>query len=67
MGIRVIVCVQKPFYHFLQTFRPLRMFKIVFHDSSLYPKTLHLFNLLRLISASVDPIGYNQGLQTFLS
>jgi len=67
MGIRVIVCVQKPSHHFLQTFRPLRMFKVVFHDSSLYPKPLHLFSLLRLISASADPIGYNQGLQTFLS
>jgi len=29
MGIRVIVCVQKLSHHFLQTFRPLRMFKIV--------------------------------------
>jgi len=37
MRIRVIVCVQKPSHHFLQTFRPLRMFKIVFRDSSLYP------------------------------
>ena len=36
--IKVIVCVQKPFHHFLQTFRPLRMFKIVFRDSSRYPK-----------------------------
>ena len=58
MGIRVIVCVQKLSHHFLQTFRPLRMFNIVFHDSSVYPKTLHLFCLLRLISASADPIGY---------
>ena len=57
MGICVIVCVQKPFHHFLQTFRPLRMFKIVFRDSSLHPKQLPLFCLLRLISASADAIG----------
>jgi len=38
MGIWVIVCVQKPSHHFLQTFRLLSMFKIVFRDSSLYPK-----------------------------
>jgi len=38
MGIWVIVCVQKPSHHFLQTFRPLLMFKIVFRDSSLDPK-----------------------------
>jgi len=42
----------------LQTFRPLCMFKIVFRDSSLYPKQLSLFCLLRLISASADRIGY---------
>jgi len=30
--IRVISCVQKPSHHFLQTFLPLRMFKIAFHD-----------------------------------
>jgi len=34
------------------------MFKIVFRDSSLYPKQLSLFCLLRLISASPDRIGY---------
>jgi len=34
------------------------MFKIVFSDSSFYLKKLHLFCLLRLISASADPIGY---------
>jgi len=34
------------------------MFKIVFRSSSLYPKQLHLFCLLWLISASADPIGY---------
>ena len=58
VGIRVIVCVQKPSHHFLQTFSPLRMFKIVFHDSSLYPKQLSLFCLLWLISASADRTGY---------
>jgi len=42
----------------MQTFRPLRMFKIVFRDSSLYPKQLSLFCLLWLISASADHIGY---------
>jgi len=35
VGIRVIICVQKPPHHFLQTLHPLRMFKIVFRDSSL--------------------------------
>ena len=40
MVIWVIVCVQKPSHHSLQTFRPLRMFKVVFRDSSLYPKPL---------------------------
>jgi len=34
------------------------MFRIVLRDSSLYPKQLPLFCLLRLISASPDPIGY---------
>ena len=58
IGIWVNVCVQNPSHHFLQTFRPLRMFKIVFCDSSLYPKQLSLFFLLWLISASADRIGY---------
>jgi len=58
VGIRAIVCVQKPQHHFLQTFRPLRIFKSVFHDSSLHPKQLSLLCLLRLISASADRIGY---------
>jgi len=58
VGIWVIACVQKPSRHYLQTFRPLRMFKIVFRDSSLYPKQLSLFCLLRLISASNNRIGY---------
>jgi len=34
------------------------MFKIVFRDSSLYPKQLSIFCLLRLISTSADRIGY---------
>jgi len=33
VGIWVIVCVQKPSHHFLRTFRPLRMFAIVFRGS----------------------------------
>jgi len=57
-GIRAIVCVQKPPHHFLQTPHPLRMFEIVFRDSSLYPKQLSLFCVLRLISASAVRIGY---------
>jgi len=51
-------CVRKPSHHFLQTFRLIRMFKIVFRDSSLYPKQLSLFCLLWLISASADSLGY---------
>ena len=58
VGIWVIVCIQKPSHQFLQTFRPLRMFKIVFRDNSLYPKQLSLFCLLRVISASADRIDY---------
>jgi len=54
VGIRAIVCVQKPSHQFLQTLH--RMFKIAFRDSSLYPKQLSLFCLLRLISA--ERIGY---------
>jgi len=34
------------------------MFKIVFRDSSLYPKQLSSFCLLRQISASAHRIGY---------
>ena len=56
VGIWVIVCIQKPSHHFLQVFRPLRMFKIVFRDSSLYPK--QLFCMLLLSSASADRFGY---------
>ena len=40
MGIWVIVCIQKPSHHFLQTFCPLRMFKIALCDSWLYPNTI---------------------------
>ena len=58
MGIWVIVCTQKASHYFLQTFCPLRMFKIVFRDCSLYPKQLSLFCLLWLISGSADAIGY---------
>jgi len=47
VGIWVIVYVQKPSHHFLQTFLPLPMFKIVFRDSSLFPKQLHTLRLLR--------------------
>jgi len=55
--IWIIACVQKPPQHFLQTLHLPRMFKIVFHDISLYPKQLSLFCLLRLISASADRNG----------
>jgi len=57
VGYQAIVCIQKPPYHFLQTLHPLRIFKIVFRDGSLYPKQLSLFCLLRLISASADRNG----------
>ena len=57
-GIFVIVCVQEPSHHFPQIFRPLRMYKIVLRDISLYPKQLTLFCLLWLISASAKRIGY---------
>ena len=39
-GIRAIVCIQKPPHHFLQTPHPLRMFKIVFRDSSTLFETI---------------------------
>ena len=58
VGIWVIVCIQKPPHHFLQTFRPVRMFKIVFRDSPLYPKELSLFCLLWLGSERADRTGY---------
>jgi len=42
MGQKVIIRfwweIQKPSHHFLQTFRPLSMFKIVLRNSSLYPR-----------------------------
>ena len=38
VGIQIIVCVQKSPHHFLQTLHPLRMFKIMFGATSLYPK-----------------------------
>jgi len=50
----VIVYIQEPSPNFLQTFRPLRMLKIVFRDSSVCPKQLSLFCLLWLISACAD-------------
>ena len=34
----LIVSMQKPYHHFLETFRSISMFKVVFRDSSLYPK-----------------------------
>ena len=58
MGIWVIVYIQKPSHHFLQTFLSFCMFKIAFRDSSLYPKQLLLLLLLRMISASADRIDY---------
>jgi len=54
MGVWVIVCIEKPSHHFLQTFRTQRMFMIVFRDSSLCAKQLSLFCLLWLISPSAD-------------
>jgi len=53
VGIWVIVCVQKPFDHILETFRPLRMFKVVFRDSSLNPKQLSLYCLPRAYARGV--------------
>jgi len=40
VGIWVIVCILKPSHLFLHIFRPLRMLKIVFRDSSLLSKTI---------------------------
>ena len=56
MGIWVIVCVQKPSHHILQTFRPLRMFKVVFRISSLYPKPLTLDCLPRAYARGVGGV-----------
>ena len=58
MGIWIIVCIQKPSHHFLQTFHSLRMFKIVFGASSFFPKQLSLLFPLWLISLRADCIGY---------
>ena len=52
VGIWVIVCIQEPSHYFFQTFRPLRMFKIVCRDSSLHPKQLSLYCLLWLNSSN---------------
>jgi len=46
VGIWAIVCIQKPSHNFLQTFCLLHMFKIVFRDSSLYPKQLFLLSAM---------------------
>jgi len=58
VGIWIIICIQEPSHHFLQTCRPLRRFRIVFHDISLHLKQFCLFCLLRLISASADRFSY---------
>jgi len=51
MRIRVIVCVQKPSHHFLQTFRPLRMFK------DCVPRSFTLFEITAFIlSAMADQL-----------
>jgi len=41
MGICVIVCIQEPSHHFLQTLRPLRVFKIVFRDDPILSAIAH--------------------------
>jgi len=46
-----MVGIQEP-SHIFQTFRPLRMFKIVFRNSSLYPNQLSLFCLLWLSASA---------------
>ena len=56
MEIWVIFSIQKPSHHILQTFRPLRMFKVVFHDSSLYPKPLSLYGLPRAYARGVGGV-----------
>jgi len=55
--IWIIVCIQESSHHILQNYRPQRILKIVLY-SSLYPKQLPLFCLLRLISACADRTGY---------
>ena len=54
MEIWVIVCIQKPSHHFLQIFRPLHMFEIVFRDSSFYPKQ-YLHFVCYGLSAQTSP------------
>jgi len=44
--IWVIVCIQEPSHHYLQTFRTRRMFIIVSRDSSLNPKHLEALSFL---------------------
>jgi len=46
VGIWIVVCIQKQPHHFLQTFRQLRMFKIVFRDGSLYPKQMSFLSAM---------------------
>jgi len=54
----------EPSHHFLQSFLPLRMHKVVAEDTthaediSPYPKQLSLFCLLWLISVCADRNGY---------
>jgi len=54
--IWVIVSIQKPSHHILQTFRPLRMLKVVFRNCSLYPKPLSLYCLPRAYARVVGGI-----------
>ena len=49
VGRWVIVCIQAPSHHFLQIFRPLRMFKIVFPRLFTLSKTIVL-----ILSAMAD-------------
>ena len=44
MGIWVIICIQEPSHHTLQTFRPLRMFMIVLRDTPLTHSCPNLFS-----------------------
>ena len=58
VGILAIVCVQQPPYHFLQTLHPLRMFKIVFRDSSLIRNNCFYFGCWGWSTGSADRSGY---------
>jgi len=51
VGIWIIVCISTLFADLSRT-TALRMFKIMFRDSLLFPKQLSLFCLLWLISAN---------------